>query len=232
MGVDFHTGDKHAVPMVPTQHGQPSDRKFIPAQLYGEEFDLDSNRYDGAGILHGDENFTLVPCPYDDPCKHCGRKPQHLGSIIVAIDGACRGNGTPNAQSSIGVFFAACSQHNISARLDDPAPTSQKAELMACWAALRKAEEIKETLKGARLGEVVVKADSEYLVKGMTEWIFKWKMNGYKTAKGVSVTNAALFQAIDAKVTEMNGDGIEVLFWHVPRARNEEADELANAAFG
>lgn len=109
-------------------------------------------------------------------------------------------------------------------------PTSQKAELSACLLSLEKAHELK-IVNGEVLHEVVIKADSQYVVKGMTEWILKWRWNGYKNARGAPVTNAALFQKLDEKVEAMGGDGIGVMFWHVPRARNEEADELANAAF-
>lgn len=77
---------------------------------------------------------------------------------------------------------------------------------------------------------MVIKADSEYLVKGTTEWIFKWGTNGYRTSKGTPVTNSALFQKLQALVSKLNGLNVEVLFWHVQREFNKEADELANKA--
>lgn len=49
-------------------------------------------------------------------------------------------------------------------------------------------------------------------------------------ARGAPVTNAALFQKLDEKVEAMEGDGIGIMFWHVPRALNEEAHELVNAS--
>jgi ribonuclease HI len=39
---------------------------------------------------------------------------------------------------------------------------------------------------------VTIKADSEYLVNGMTEWILKWEKNGYTNAKGTRVVNREL----------------------------------------
>ncbi|KAG8670712.1 hypothetical protein FPOAC1_003947 [Fusarium poae] len=81
------------------------------------------------------------------------------------------------------------------------------------------------------LHTIVIKADSDYLVKGMTEWVFKWETNGYKTAKRKLVENAKLFQELRALVGDLNTSNAEVLFWRVPREMNKEADELANQAF-
>ena len=203
-----------------------SDRKFIPAELYGDKVDLDSNDYD-----IGDE-CVHVPCHHGSVCKNCGRFQPHRSSMIIAVDGCCRGNGTNTPHSSIGIHFAWESKWNISRLLKDPAPTSQKAELKACLIALHKAFRVRS--KGPfyeELDQVVIKSDSAYVVRGLTEWIFKWKTNGYKNCKGSMVTNADLFQQIERQIATMNTNGIEVLFWHVPRSRNEEADSLANLAF-
>jgi ribonuclease HI len=81
------------------------------------------------------------------------------------------------------------------------------------------------------VNQVVIKADSEYLVKGMTEWIFTWEQNGFLNARGQAVTNARYFQLLQSLVWELNDLGVEVLFWWVPRERNRHADALANMAF-
>lgn len=78
------------------------------------------------------------------------------------------------------------------------------------------------------LSQVVIKTDSGYLAKAMTEWVFKWKKNGYRAAKGSPVTNRALFEWLDNSVRSLNDMGVQVLFWHVTRDRNREADRLAN----
>jgi ribonuclease HI len=77
---------------------------------------------------------------------------------------------------------------------------------------------------------VVIKADSEYLVKSMTDWVEKWRDNGYENCRGLPVTNADMFRHIDAAIFELNRLGVEVQFWHVRREENREADCLANAA--
>ena len=77
---------------------------------------------------------------------------------------------------------------------------------------------------------MVIKADSEYLVKGMTSWIYKWRDNGYEDCRGLSLTNADLFRRLDQAVDDLNGMNVGVQFWHVGRSSNRIADCLANAA--
>ena len=117
--------------------------------------------------------------------------------------------------------------------LDIPNPTNQIAELTAGIHGLERALAIE---KDGRLGDedlhqVVIKADSEYLVKGMTEWVFKWEVNGYRTARGTPVVNALLFLKLQGLVASLNRRNVQVLFWHVPRERNGDADAWANWGF-
>lgn len=201
-----------------------ASRKFIPSEIYGQDCDLDSTHYDDG------KDWTHVPCPYRDPCHHCGRLERHIDCLIIAIDGACRGNGTPSAESAIGVYFAESSQWNVARCLNSPPATSQRAELEACMEALYKVRSIKTT-GVLEVSQIVIKADSEYVVKGMTKWIVKWRKNGYKTAKGAVVTNNGLFRIIDRLIEELNNMDVNVMFWHVPRLQNQEADTLANSAY-
>ncbi|MCJ1387783.1 hypothetical protein MMC18_000626 [Xylographa bjoerkii] len=208
-----------------------ADRRFNIAE-YGEGFNLDTNDYDGCD----DPNWTLVPCPLMETCEACGKRPRHFDSIFVAVDGACRGNGTPYARAAIGVYFAEFSEYNVSVTIPGEA-TNQVAELKACLIALRQIIRIKEAdnilIAGTYhpLSQVVIKSDSEYVVKGLTEWILKWRTHGFKNHKGVSVKNAGLFKTVDASVNELEDLGVGVRFWHVFRDCNKEADRLANAAF-
>ena len=78
------------------------------------------------------------------------------------------------------------------------------------------------------LTRVVIKADSEYLVKGMTTRVFKWKENGFLTSRNTPVVNADLFKAIDQEIETLNKNGVGVQFWHVPRDQNTMADYLAS----
>ncbi|KAI9774367.1 MAG: hypothetical protein M1840_004261 [Geoglossum simile] len=210
----------------PTPEGWAKDRRFRPDKLYGEDIDPDLVEIRRDGV------WTFVACPVDGPCRNCGKLTPHVDCIIIAVDGACRGNGTVEARATVGVFVGSKSKYNVSFALNTARPTNQVAELTAAIFGLQQASVIQSNKVGrSELGNVVIKADSEYLVKGMTDWVFKWEQNGYITAKGKPVTNVSLFKELVRLVTELNERGVEVLFWHVPRERNQEADALANAAF-
>jgi len=204
--------------------------RYDVAAIYGDDFILDTDMYD-IGI-----DWTMPPCPYSEACKSCGIRPRHSDSIIVAIHGACRGNGYPGARSSYGVYYSEASSYNLSGLIKGSVHTSQRAELAACVAALRLVREfaviaptgVLEDLESLR--EVIIKADSEYLVRGMTEWVTKWRLNGFKNTKGRPVVNADLFRKIDRQVKRLTTKGVSCYFWHVPRGDNRQADQLANQA--
>lgn len=77
---------------------------------------------------------------------------------------------------------------------------------------------------------VRVVTDSEYVVKGMTEWLAKWEANGWRTAAGKPVSNEFLWRAL----WELAGGFVSVSWeWtrgHAGHALNQRADDLANAA--
>jgi ribonuclease HI len=167
-------------------------------------------------------------------CPKCNVHTAHIGSFVIAIDGACSNNGNDRARSAIGVFHGYDSEWNSSYTLDGlDRHTSQIAQLAACSRALSDALVIQEGLKmpGDRLDAVVIKSDSEYVVRGVTEWLPKWKKNGWKNAKGQSVANYTYFQEIK-RLIELLEEDSSVKFWIVPREQNKMADSLAVSALG
>lgn len=96
--------------------------------------------------------------------------------------------------------------------------TNNRMELMAAIQAL-------EALK--RPCQVVLVSDSQYLRDGITQWLAKWKRNGWKTASRKPVANADLWQRLEAAA-----DRHEVTWeWvrgHSGHPENERADALAN----
>lgn len=175
------------------------------------------------------DDFTYERCPYsDERCGTCQYVGYHDQAIVVAVDGACRGNGTLDATAASGVFFAPDSYHNFGGMLSDRRPTNQQAELEAAIAAFRCVQRMRHENFDWDIERVIIKADSEYVVKGMTSWICKWKSNGYTNSRGLPVTNEHLFAALDDLILELNEDGLGVQFWHVPRAFSQDADKLAN----
>jgi ribonuclease HI len=102
----------------------------------------------------------------------------------------------------------------------EPATTNNRMELMAAIMAL-------EALK--RPCEVELTTDSEYVKKGITEWISGWKRRGWRTADRKPVKNADLWQRLDAAQSRHE------VRWHWVRGHtghpeNERADQLANRA--
>jgi ribonuclease HI len=155
----------------------------------------------------------------------------HKDCIVIAVDGACWNNGTADARAAAGVFVGEESEYNDSFVLKVSKPTNQVAELRAGIRGLEQALVIKSNGVGdGDLKQVVIKADSEYLVKAMTEWVFKWERNGYRNSRGTPVTNTPHFKRLEELVVELNKLDVEVLFWHVPRDYNKQADMWANNA--
>ena len=227
MTIECHLSDcedETNLSVKPETHG-----RFVLADIYGADITLDTQDYDNGA------DFINVPCPYGEDCTHCGKRPRHMDAIFMAIDGACRGNGSAGARSSYGIYFSECSPYNVSSTMQGSAQSSQKAELQACLKALVTVQLISGFVKSgseqlSNLSQVIIKADSDYVVRGMTEYILKWRQNGFKNAKGQPVVNAWMFRMIDAQVERLDACGVKCLFWHVSRSQNQEADRLANLA--
>ena len=59
------------------------------------------------------------------------------------------------------------------------------------------------------------------------ECIYTWRENGYIASDLLPVVNAQGFMEIDEQISQLSNLGVEVLFWFVPKARNQVAHELA-----
>jgi ribonuclease HI len=75
--------------------------------------------------------------------------------------------------------------------------------------------------------DVVVYLDSEYVRKGITEWIINWHRRGWKTADGKPVKNADLWQRLDA-LRKLHTVEWRWVKGHAGDPGNERADMLAN----
>ena len=131
-------------------------------------------------------------------------------------DGACRGNPGPGGW---GVVLRA-GAHEKELYGAEPETTNNRMELMA---AIRGLEALK------RPCEVTVTTDSEYVQKGISEWLANWKRRGWKTASRKPVKNADLWRRLDAARQRHR------VRWHWVRGHsghpeNERADRLANRA--
>jgi ribonuclease HI len=136
--------------------------------------------------------------------------------VVIYTDGACKGNPGP------GGWGALLSQGNIEKEIfgGELGTTNNRMELSAVIQAL-------SALK--RPCKVTLYLDSEYVRKGITEWIHGWKARGWKTAAKAPVKNVDLWQRLDAVVAS-SGHTID---WrwvkgHAGDPGNERADGLAN----
>lgn len=139
-----------------------------------------------------------------------------MQEVEIYTDGACKGNPGPGGWGAILRYKG--TQKNLNGAEADT--TNNRMELTAALMALN-------TLK--RPCRVKLTTDSEYLRKGITEWIHGWKQKGWRTASKQPVKNADLWQALDEAVRRHE------IEWHWVKGHsghpeNELADELANQA--
>lgn len=154
--------------------------------------------------------------------------------MAIYVDGACSGNGAPNARAGIGVFVCCNSDLNISALIDGP-QTNQRAEIRAATAALKHVRQffLDGEFRGPRRPRgVVLITDSSYLANAMTDWVYKWSQNGWRTSTGRPVVNADDFMELDGLLRYLEDHRVPVRFWLVARKFNVLADELAKKAIG
>lgn len=139
-----------------------------------------------------------------------------MNEIVIYTDGACKGNPGPGGWGAI--LRAGTNEKEIFG--GELGTTNNRMELTAVIEALT-------ALK--RPCSVVLYLDSEYVRKGITEWIHGWKARGWKTAAKQPVKNADLWQRLDALVA---GGGHRIDWrWvkgHSGDPGNEHADALAN----
>ncbi|KAJ5800008.1 uncharacterized protein N7518_002076 [Penicillium psychrosexuale] len=211
-----------------------ADRRFHAENEYPTRFSLQDMESDIG-------RWICLACPLSTrKCKDCKQYEGHEDSLIIAIHGDCVTDKT-GKRSAMGLFYGRGNTGNLSLPLpgkDDHSHTTQIAELTACLRALRNATSIIEERhsmmrKGkllVPLNAFIIKTDSEYLVRSLTEWLPKWKNNGWKTCKGAPVANADLFKLIETGIN-MVELVVQVKFWLVPRANNLEAICLAKVAF-
>ncbi|XP_052070537.1 ribonuclease H1-like [Mytilus californianus] len=140
-------------------------------------------------------------------------------AVTVYTDGGCFGNGRKGATAGIGVYWGDNHPDNLSERLGGR-QTNNRAEIHATARAISQA-------KARGITNLVLKTDSQFCINGITNWIHKWKRNGWKLSTGQPVINKADFEELESSL-----QGINVKWVHVRGHRgvpgNEAADKLAN----
>ena len=133
--------------------------------------------------------------------------------VRIYTDGATEPNPGPGAWGAFWLDLTG-EEHEMSGF--EPETTNQRMELMGPIAAL---EAIKEP------GPILVLSDSQYVVKGITQWILGWKGYGWRTKKNQPVKNRDLWERLDAARSERVG--FEWVRGHAGDPGNERADFIA-----
>ena len=141
---------------------------------------------------------------------------QQLALLEIFTDGACRGNPGPGGWGVILRYKK--SEKHLSG--SETLTTNNRMELTAvikALTALNKSCDIKIT------------TDSQYVRKGITEWITQWKKHNWKTSNKKPVKNLDLWQQLDtlAKQHKISWHWVK---GHSGHKENELADQLANQA--
>lgn len=136
--------------------------------------------------------------------------------VTIYTDGACSGNPGPGGWGAVLIY----GEHEKELSGCEAETTNNRMELTAAIEALK-------ALKGSC--EVALYTDSEYVRRGITEWLAGWKAKGWKTAAKKPVKNQDLWQALDEQTTRHRVD------WHWVKGHaghpgNERADKLATGA--
>lgn len=137
-----------------------------------------------------------------------------MPSVVMYADGACKGNPGPGGWGA----YLQSGQHVKELCGGEAHTTNNRMELMAVIAGLN-------SLK--KRCSVDAYLDSQYVRKGITEWMPKWKLNGWRTADKKPVKNADLWQMLDEASVK------HLVRWHWVKGHsgvpgNEKADQLAN----
>nr|WP_323135063.1 ribonuclease HI [Methylophaga sp. OBS3] len=139
-----------------------------------------------------------------------------MDNVEIFTDGACSGNPGPGGWGV--VLRAKNTEKTLSGA--EAVTTNNRMEMMAVIAGL-------EALK--RKCHVTITTDSQYVMKGMTEWLPGWKARNWRTASKQPVKNADLWQRLEQAVNAHD------VTWqwvrgHNGHPENERADQLAVAA--
>jgi ribonuclease HI len=142
---------------------------------------------------------------------------------LIFSDGACIGNPGPGAYASL-ILDARGGEQVIVGR-GTAMTTNNVMELTAAITALEKI---------AAGSTVTLHSDSQYVIRGITEWLPQWKARGWRKADRKPVLNRELWERIEALAAEHNvtwkwvrGHAGDVLNERVDRLAEDEALKFA-----
>lgn len=134
--------------------------------------------------------------------------------VYLYTDGACRGNPGPGGWGALLRF----NEKEMELYGGERDTTNNRMELMA---AIRGFEALQQP------SQVVATTDSQYVMKGISEWLPNWIRRGWRTSSNIPVKNADLWRNLAAAQAGHRVEWIWVR-GHTGHPENERADRLAN----
>ncbi len=137
-------------------------------------------------------------------------------AVEIFTDGGCRGNPGPGGWAALLRYR----DHSKVVSGAEPDTTNNRMELTAAIEGLERL---------TRSCRVVLSTDSEYLRRGITEWVPRWRRNGWRTSRKTAVKNRDLWQRLEAAAEPHRIDWRWVK-GHSGHPENEQVDRVANEA--
>ena len=136
--------------------------------------------------------------------------------IVIYTDGACKGNPGPGGWGAL-LTSGATEKELFGGELGTTNNRMEMTAVIEALAALKKPS------------AVILYLDSQYVLKGITEWIHGWKARGWRTTAKAPVKNVDLWQKLDALlVSSRHRIDWRWVKGHNGDPGNERADALAN----
>jgi ribonuclease HI len=161
-----------------------------------------------------------------------GLKIDFSNSILVYCDGACLGNPGPGGW---GAVIVDPNGHVFEAGGKDEATTNNAMELEASIRGIKQAvETIKAMSNSTPTMTVQILTDSTYVIRGITQWVWGWKKNGWQTAEGQPVSNREKWEKLSHLVWHLKSAQGVPIQWHYVRGHigtpgNERVDQIASS---
>ncbi|MGB3200501.1 MAG: ribonuclease HI [Nodosilinea sp.] len=143
----------------------------------------------------------------------------------IYTDGACSGNPGPGGWGTV-LYLTDGGVHELGG--GEPQTTNNRMEMQAAIAGLTLLRDSGQTTP------VTIHTDSEYVLKGITQWIAGWKRRGWVNSAKKPVLNRDLWEVLDTVTTQVNQTLDRPLQWvyvrgHSGDVGNERCDTIARA---
>lgn len=144
--------------------------------------------------------------------------------VVIHTDGACHGNPGPGGYGA----FWEVNGERWEVLGGSRHTTNNQMELGAIISGLRALAQACEQGLLEKPRAIVIRSDSQYAIKGATEWRHGWKKKGWRGSDGKQVKNLEIWQTLDALLDSLSmGWSMEWVRGHNGDPHNEHADSLA-----